>query len=136
MNSALRIAPSFTLRLLADFRVLSYVRLVLRRSLPTLDETTDALFFGAVTEVVSNAISAQLEAAPEDPLAVHVQLSEAPIIQVCDTGNGFDPENPDLETSNGAGFGLQIVRSVIPGLKIESSSMGTSVLLPYPMTTP
>lgn len=125
--------PTFTLHLQPDVQAIAYARLVMRRSLPELDETTDALFYGAVTEIISNAITAQNAADPSATIAVGVQTSHPQAIAVTDTGSGFDPDGLRVGSSTGGiGFGLQIARSVCPDMGIDSSGAGTTVTMPYP----
>lgn len=123
---------TYTLRLQPDLAAIAYARLVLRRSLPELDETADALFFGAVTEIMSNAINAQVAADPLGSIAVGVCTTYPLSISITDHGTGFDPAAVPPPTGDESGFGLQIARSVCPDMTISSSGSGTTVTLPYP----
>lgn len=123
---------TYTLRLKPDLAAIAYARLVLRRSLPELDETADALFFGAVTEIMSNAINAQIAADPLGSIAVGVCATDPLSISITDQGTGFDPGRVPEPEGQESGFGLQIARSVCPDMTISSSGSGTTVTLPYP----
>jgi len=109
------------------------VRLILRRALPEIDETSTALYFGAVTEVATNAIEAHIDASVDDPVEIRVQgLTGSEMVEVRDRGEGFDTRAVVVPMGDDSGFGLTIARSVCPDLVIESTPRGTTVQLPFP----
>lgn len=110
------------------------VRLMLRRALPVMGSDNDSLYFGAVTEILANAMQAHA-AIPERPICVDVSLTGRPTVTITDFGPGFDPDDPPEPTRQdgqfGRGRGLTIARFACPDLTITSSERGTTVALPF-----
>jgi len=123
-----------TIELSNDLTMIAYTRMVLRQVLPALDEDTSSMYYGAVTEILTNAIEAHESAATSDVVIVEANLDPPCTISVHDKGAGFDPSLRLPRAGVESGMGLAIARSVIPGLTIDSSSSGTSIHLPYPTT--
>ena len=111
---------------------LAQIRLVLRRSLPPRDPDDASLYYGAVTEILVNAIEAHELVGCLDPVVVDVHPDEPRGVVVRDCGPGFDPTSEIEPQSHGSGHGLRIARAVCPELSIESSASGTTVTLPFP----
>lgn len=116
-----------------DLQWLAAVRMVLRRTLPDLPDDQASLFHGAVTEVLVNAIQAHATIESDEPVTIRLDFGDVPTITIIDAGPGFDPEV--IESASGRTTrGLDIARTVCPDLRIDSSSAGTVVVLPYPLT--
>ncbi len=132
--SPLQAGPAYTVRLANDVELIAFARLMLRRTLPDLDAVDEPLFFGAVTEIIANAIAANQRAQREEPIELSLHLGPEPQIVVRDNGTGFDPRSPlQHPESSGEGLGLQIAHSVCPDLSIDSSPTGTTVTIPFPV---
>ncbi len=125
--------PTLTLTFAPDLANLAMARLTLRRTMPSLDAETARLYFGAVTEIIVNAINAHHQTNSEDPITVEVMLGEHTRVTVSDHGGGFDPEQPRPPPgSGGLGQGIAIARAICPDMTIISGEGGTSVTLPHP----
>jgi len=127
---------SISIRLSNDTEMVAFARLVLRHTLEPLDDLQDPLFYGAFTEVVTNAIEEHRRLGIAHDVEVRVSLGGRPEIAVRDHGQGFDPNmgsDPQPEPQSESGRGLVIARSVVPGMRIESSPVGSMVFLPYPV---
>ena len=116
-----------------DLQWLAAVRMVLRRTLPDLPDDQASLFHGAVTEILVNAIQSHARIGSDEPVTIRLDLGDAPTITIVDAGPGFDPEVIDI-TPDRTSRGLAIARTVCPDLRIDSSSAGTVVVLPFPLT--
>jgi len=135
MNDSNDGLTGFRIRIPPEIEAIPYARLILRWALPDIDDTTTALYYGAVTEVATNAIAAHGEAEVSEPIEFQVHSAVgSQSIEVRDQGTGFDPLDVDRSTDGESGFGLNIARAVCPNLVIKSSSSGTSVLLPFPQS--
>lgn len=120
-----------SIQLPPDISAIPTVRLMLRRALPPLGHDDSALYFGAVTEILANAVAAH-EELPGIPIRIEVSLRSRPEVTVIDRGGGFDPDrSPSVNASMGRGNGLVIARSACPDMTIESSPNGTTVRLPF-----
>jgi len=136
MNSSGPNTSGFRIRIPPEVEGIPYARLVLRWALPELDETSSALFYGAVTEVATNAVTAHMHASTTRPVEIRVQGElGAQAIEVRDYGTGFDQNEIKEGSSDESGFGLTIARSVCPDLSITSAATGTTVRLPFPELT-
>lgn len=112
---------------------LTSVRLALRRALPPLPPEEANLYFGAVTEVLVNAINAHNAIGNGDDVLVDVFLAVSPYLKVTDQGGGLARHEDG--SWPGLGAGLAIARSVCPELTVSTSSQGTVVVLPFPEQT-
>ncbi|HEU4321015.1 MAG TPA: STAS domain-containing protein [Acidimicrobiia bacterium] len=104
------------------------VRLAVRRALPPLLPDEANLYFGALTEVLVNAINAHVATETDAEIIVEVSLSRPSYVKVTDSGSGIEGES----SWSGIGAGLAIARSVVPDMSISSTPRGTVVVLPYP----
>ncbi len=120
-----------TVRLSNDLETIAFARMVIRHSLPPLEEELESLFFGAFTEIVTNAIQEHTRRAIDTDVEVVISNGRHPLIEVVDSGAGFDADAP-TSADDRLGLGLLITRSVVPGMSIESGPSGTRVSLPYP----
>lgn len=109
---------------------LASVRLALRRALPPLATEEANLYFGAVTEVLVNAINSHNAIGSEEDVLVEVFLAVSPYLRVTDHGGGLGRHEDG--SWSGLGAGLAIARSVCPEMTISTSSQGTVVTLPFP----
>ncbi len=120
-----------TIEVMPDHELIPTVRLMLRRALPHLASDDDSLYFGAVTEILANAMQAHA-ASPDQPILVNLSLQSRPSVSVVDYGPGFDPHAArSRDQRDGRGNGLLIARSACPNMRIDSSPSGTTVLLPF-----
>ena len=127
MNADLSIAFPPRLEALAS------VRLAARRALPPLAPEEANLYFGAVTEVLVNAINAHGAIGSEEDVLLEVFLAVSPYLKVTDHGGGLGRH--DDGSWPGLGVGLAIARSVCPEMTVSTSSQGTVVTLPFPEQT-
>lgn len=136
MSADAATAPALTLRVPPEVAAIPMARLVLRRVLPPLGPDDSSLYFGAVTEILTNAIEAHQRHRNAEWIVVSVDLVE-PAVIVIDCGAGFDPDERSVDdapvASSTDGLGLVIARTVCPEIRFESSIEGTAVSLPYPM---
>lgn len=109
---------------------LASVRLALRRALPPLAPEEANLYFGAVTEVLVNAINAHNTIGSDEDVLVEVFLAVSPYLRITDQGGGLGRH--DDGSWPGLGVGLTIARSVCPEMTVSTSSRGTVVMLPFP----
>lgn len=116
----------------ADVEHLRAVRMVARRALPALDPDEASLFYGAVSEIVTNAIDAHRRAGVAKPIRIEIRARPGLAVIVRDHGPGFEEATVQ---PHGRGHGLVIARAVCPGLQIDSSPDGTSVVIPFPEPT-
>ncbi len=123
-----------TIEMAPEVGAVPMLRTVLRRLLPATDPEEASLYYGAVTEVVINAVRAHQVDEVADPIAVDVCLGERPDLTVTDGGRGLDPGAPTPTADfEGTGQGLRIVRAVCEGVEIDSDEHGTRVRLPFPV---
>lgn len=108
------------------------VRLAVRRALPPLLAQEANLFFGALTEVLVNAINAHEAADTDAEIIVEVSISAPAYVKITDRGAGIEAGS----SWPGLGAGLAIARSVVPEMSISSTPEGTVVVLPYPEPPP
>ncbi len=111
---------------------IAFVRMLVRRLLPPLDEVQEPLLLGALSEVVTNAIEEHVRIGSEAYIEVTLSLGPEPKITITDHGTGFEPELRPSTTHTGAGLGLIISKAVVPEMQITSGRQGTTVVFPYP----
>lgn len=122
------------MRIPAELAAIPYVRMVLRRTMPSGTADDEALYLGAVTEILANAIAAHQRDDIADPIEVGIELTGPDRgVHIHDSGSGFDPLDATARpVDGGSGLGLRIARSVCVDLRIESGADGTAVVLPFP----
>lgn len=131
MTDPIQVSSDVTIEFPPSIDFIPTARLMLRRALPQLDADDDGLYFGAITEILANAVQAHDEL-PDRPVRVDVALRDRPSVTITDEGAGFDPDNPlPPKRPGGHGNGLRIARSACPDMTINSSAAGTSVTLPF-----
>lgn len=120
----------FSIGFTPRLEALAPVRLALRRALPPLPPEEANLYFGAVTEVLVNALNAHQAVGTEDDVLVEVFLSVSAYVKVTDQGGGLGRHEDG--SWPGLGSGLAIARSICPDMTVSTSSQGTVVVLPFP----
>ncbi len=121
--------PDASIEFAPDATLIPTVRLILRRALPPLGQDDSALYFGAVTEILANAVDAHRDRL-DAPIRVDLMSTPNPGVIVTDVGPGFDPDQPHTTGDEGKGRGLLIARSACSQMTIRSSPSGTVVHLP------
>jgi len=126
-------APPSTVRisLSNDLGTIAFARMVIRNLMPPLDESQEPLFYGALTEIVTNAIEEHHRIETDADVEITVVTGTEALIKVTDSGTGFDTD-AERTSDDDSGLGLMISRTVVPGLDIDSGPGGTTVTLPYP----
>lgn len=123
--------PDVTIDLPADIQFIPLVRHMLRQAFPPLGTGDDGVYFGAVTEILANAVASHHDRL-HLPISIDVDVHDDPRITVSDQGSGFDVERTGSGPfAEGRGNGLRLARSACPNLTIHSSSAGTIVELPF-----
>lgn len=112
-----------------DVGRLRAVRMIARRALPALDPDEASLFYGAVSEIVTNAIDAHRRAGVAEPIRIEIRARPGLAVVVRDHGRGFEAATVQPD---GRGHGLVIAHAVCPGLHIDSTPDGTTVVIPFP----
>jgi serine/threonine-protein kinase RsbW len=89
----------------------------------------------AITELVNNGIIHANKYDPQKHVTIRVKYeSDRVIVAIIDEGEGFDPEEIDNPTDpenlwKQNGRGIFLVKNLIDGVEIISSSKGTKVVL-------
>lgn len=125
--------PDLSIAFPPHLEALASVRLALRRALPPLASEEANLYFGAITEVLVNAINAHAAIGSDDDVLVEVYLAVTPQVRITDHGGGLGRHEDG--SWPGLGAGLAIARSVCPDMTVSTSSRGTVVNLPFPEQT-
>lgn len=131
----------FTLNMPSALVSISVSRSVVRRVVTFRDADAESSFLVALTEIVANAIDEHVRIGRDTPVVLDVRFGNEEMVQVTDSGDGFDPTVPatpaaahvadsDASELSERGRGLLLARALVPAIEIETSTDGTVVTLP------
>ncbi len=114
-------------------------RSVIRRIVTFRDSDAESSFLVAFTEIIANAIDEHQRLALDERIVVEITRGAVEAVRVADAGEGFDVSDVSAAgapSTAGAvserGRGLALARAFVSDMELDSSSSGTSVLLPLP----
>lgn len=119
------------LHLPACFGHAAAMRAVVRATMRFADDTNEAVYLIAATEVFTNAVRANHRRAEPPDVVVGLEFDDgrADALTIADCCGGWVPGDPDdLEPESG----LAIARAFVPGLTHEATPGGCLVRLPLP----